>query len=455
MISWRTSAKHRATCIRLGALCVVMIAGGCATTSGHANPGATGTVREGAHEPPPRGNETAPAGTGTGTGSPRSPTTTVPTTSTTSSAATASSGLSLLVEPQAGMAPLYALMSSAKQSLDMAMYELSDPTAEQILVSDHERSVRVRVLLDHSYDGGSVNQAAFSTLSAAGVPVAWSNDSEIFHQKTITVDDEESAIMTGNLTSQYYTTTRDFVVMDHQAADVAAVEAVFTSDWSGSAPVPGPVGADLVWSPGSEAQLVSLISSASRSVVVENEEMDSGAIEEALESDAGRGVDVTVVMTADSDWDSAFSRLESAGVHVVLYPDTDSALYIHAKVIDVDGRERLCGLGELLYGQPRLQPRAGDHHHIFGRPRAVEQHALERRERSRVPLRPGFDLAVVQSCGTRGSERSRRPTAAKTAFAMAGATVTIGVSPAPAAGNSLASSSTTSMSGTSPKRGTR
>ena len=101
----------------------------------------------------------------------------------------------------------------------MTMYELSDPTAEQILVADHDKGVRVRVLLDHDDSGGSVNQAAYSTLSAAGVAVAWANDSEIFHQKTITVDGSESAIMTGNLTPQYYATTRDFVVMDRQTAD--------------------------------------------------------------------------------------------------------------------------------------------------------------------------------------------------------------------------------------------
>ena len=184
------------------------------------------------------------------------------------------------------MTPIYDFMSSARQSLDMTMYELSDTTAEQILIADHHKGVKVRVLLDHDYSGGSVNQAAYSTLSAAGVPVAWANDSEIFHQKTITVDDSESAIMTGNLTSQYYPTTRDFVVMDSQAADVATVESVFNSDWSGAAPSPAPAGADLVWSPGSESQLVALIDSADHSVVVENEEMDSTAIEEALEADA-------------------------------------------------------------------------------------------------------------------------------------------------------------------------
>ena len=48
-------------------------------------------------------------------------------------------------------------------------------------------------------------------------------------------------------------------------------------------------------------------------------------------------------MTADAEWDSAFSQLESDGVHVVLYPDTSSALYIHAKVIDVDSAKAFVG----------------------------------------------------------------------------------------------------------------
>jgi cardiolipin synthase A/B len=266
-------------------------------------------------------------------------TTTAPATTSTA----VSTGLSLLVEPPAGMTPIYNFMTSARQSLDMTMYELSDPTAEQILIADHDRGVRVRVLLDHDYSGASVNQAAYSTLSAAGVPVAWANDSEIFHQKTITVDDAESAVMTGNLTPQYYATTRDLVVMDSQAADVGAIEAVFGSDWSGAAPAPGPAGADLVWSPGSASQIIALIDSATHSVVAENEEMDSTAIEDALDADAERGVSVTVIMTADSEWDSAFSQLESAGVRILLYPDTASALYIHAKVVDVDGARAFIG----------------------------------------------------------------------------------------------------------------
>jgi hypothetical protein len=51
---------------------------------------------------------------------------------------------------------------------------------------------------------------------------------------------------------------------------------------------------------------------------------------------ARRGVSVRVVMTADRSWDSAFSALAKAGVHIRLYPDESGALYIHAKVIVAD-----------------------------------------------------------------------------------------------------------------------
>ena len=63
-----------------------------------------------------------------------------------------------------------------------------------------------------------------------------------------------------------------------------------------------------------------------------NEEMDSPAIESALEADARRGVDVRVTMTADSSWNGAFAQLAAAGVHIRTYA-ASAALYIHAKMI--------------------------------------------------------------------------------------------------------------------------
>lgn len=201
---------------------------------------------------------------------------------------------SLIVEPNDGMGPIDSLMSSAQHSLDMTMYELADPEAIGILESDAARGVRVRVLLDQDYSGGSVNADAYSELASHGVEVRWAYSGTIFHQKTITVDDTTSAIMTLNLTSAYYATSRDFAVVTNDNSDVSAIESVFDRDWSSSGPpAPGSAGDDLVWSPGATEALVHLIDSAQHSLLIENEEMDDSAMEDALESAASRGVSRT------------------------------------------------------------------------------------------------------------------------------------------------------------------
>lgn len=326
-------AKRRSGKSLLAAVSAVAITLGACTSN--ASRGATNKTSSGSSTT----TQASPQTTGpfTTTAPPTAPPT------TTAAAGLGSGALALYVEPQATMAPVYDLMSSAKRSIDMTMYELEDAAAEQVLISDAQRGVAVRVLLDEDYEGRSANQEAYEKLDDAGVAVRWSNDSEIFHQKTITVDGAASAIMTANLTSQYYSTTRDMIVIDHQPQDISAIEQVFSEDFAGGAPSPGPAGQDLVWSPRSEEALGSLITSATRSVICENEEMDSSSIESALEADAKRGLDVTVIMTADTSYDAAFSALRAAGVHVVLYPDTSSGLYIHAKAIDVDATRTFVG----------------------------------------------------------------------------------------------------------------
>jgi phosphatidylserine/phosphatidylglycerophosphate/cardiolipin synthase-like enzyme len=240
------------------------------------------------------------------------------------------------------MGAIYSLMSSPQHTLDMTMYELSDPQAVAILEADAHRGVVVRVLLDSEYES-SYNQPAFTSLSSNGIQVRWAPSGTIFHQKTITVDSRTSAIMTLNLTSAYYSTSRDFAVVTSDAQDVAAIGQVFNQDWSGSgAPVAGPTGLNLVWSPGAEGPIVSLIDSARSSLLVENEEMDDSAVTSALEAAAQRGVKVEVVMTYSSSWASAFRQLVGAGVRVSTYPSNGS-LYIHAKVVVADGATMFLG----------------------------------------------------------------------------------------------------------------
>ena len=59
--------------------------------------------------------------------------------------------VAVLVEPSklgsaTGMQPVYAFVLSAKKSVDMTMYELSDPIMVNDLVADRRRGVKVRVV---------------------------------------------------------------------------------------------------------------------------------------------------------------------------------------------------------------------------------------------------------------------------------------------------------------------
>ena len=241
----------------------------------------------------------------------------------------------LVTEPANGLGPIYDLITSARHTLEMTMYELRDATAEADLVRAAERGVRVEVVLDQNL-AKSYNLPAYTYLRSHGVMVHWAPKTyDVTHQKTITVDGDVSAIMTLNLTSEYYATSRDFAVIDRDTSDVDAIKTVFDGDFSGAPSSPEPVGSDLIWSPGADARLVGVIGSAQRTLYVENEVLSEYTIVDAVAAAARRGVDVEVVMTYQSAWRSNLDKLAAAGVHVRTY-SPDASLYIHAKVVVVD-----------------------------------------------------------------------------------------------------------------------
>lgn len=242
--------------------------------------------------------------------------------------------LSLLTEPDQGISPIYALIGSARESVDLAMYELADPQAAAALEAASARGVFVRVLLDKNREQ-SRNQAAYDELKSHGVAVTWADSRyAATHEKVIVIDRSVAAVMSLNLTARYYSDTRDFAVLDRQLDDVAAVEQVFDADFR-HVKVSPPSAEDLVWSPGSEATLIALVNSATSSLLVENEEMALPAMSSALEAAAKRGVRVTIVMTYEDDWSSDFAALRRTGVDVRTYSPT-SWLYIHSKAIVAD-----------------------------------------------------------------------------------------------------------------------
>jgi phosphatidylserine/phosphatidylglycerophosphate/cardiolipin synthase-like enzyme len=251
--------------------------------------------------------------------------------------------LSLIVEPRDTTAPLLAAINGAHKSIDLIIYELQDPAVEQALAGAKERGVTVRVILENLNSfGRHPNQPAYDFLQGKGVPVRWAPSYfPLTHQKTLIIDGSTAYILTFNLQPQYYASSRDFGLVDTDATDVAAIAHAFESDWGGTHEAAQP-GRDLVWSPGSEPVLASLIAHATSTLDIYNEEMADPRITQALEAAAARGVTVRVVMTYATNWKPALNELTQHSVLVRTYASS-AKFYIHAKAIVADGQEAFVG----------------------------------------------------------------------------------------------------------------
>ena len=242
----------------------------------------------------------------------------------------------LITEPDQGLTPIYDLLSSAKNSIDMTMYELSDTTVTTTLAKAAGSGVTVRVILDQNNEKAN-NTTAYNTLTTGNVSVHWANPSyKCTHQKTITVDGTTSAIMTLNLTPEDYSTTRDFAVITNDAADVAAIEATFNADFTNATITP-PTGDNLVWSPtNSRLALLALINGATKTLLISQEEFDDSGIESAVVAALKRGVTVTLVQeNVNGAYSSVLNTLKAAGANIAIF-SSKTGYYIHAKTVLAD-----------------------------------------------------------------------------------------------------------------------
>jgi PLD-like domain/Putative Ig domain len=246
----------------------------------------------------------------------------------------AAGSYSLLILPDQGENAIYNFVNSATSSIDVTIYELKDTTLVNDLVSREKAGVNVRVILDQAHK--SYDAAASSALTAGGVGVTWSSTAFTYtHQKTITVDSKESYISTGNFDTTYYATSRDYGVFDTDAADVAAIVAVFNADYAKTSITPSD-GDDLVWSPtDSQARLLALVNGAQHSIDVEQEEFSDTALVNALVAAENRGLAVRVVVENPSSYTSELNQITAAGGKVTGY-SSSTGFYIHAKTIIAD-----------------------------------------------------------------------------------------------------------------------
>ncbi|MDE1152038.1 MAG: choice-of-anchor D domain-containing protein [Micavibrio sp.] len=246
----------------------------------------------------------------------------------------------------------YALLDNAKSTIDLTMYAMQDSTFLAKLVSACGRGVTVRAVFDQNNEQTN-NQTAFTTLNAtANCSAVWANKAfQVTHEKSFIVDGTTLALMSLNLQSQYYSTTRDYAMLYNDPVDAAAVETTFNMDYAAGTTSSGVVGAsdfsyipdtatDLIWSPTTAKQsMLDIINNATTTLVVENEEMTTTVsyIISALTTACTRGVDVKVMIENEGgSYTNQLNQLKSGGCTNVRAYTSSTGFYVHAKAVVAD-----------------------------------------------------------------------------------------------------------------------
>ncbi len=248
----------------------------------------------------------------------------------------------LIVQPDDGRAALLDAIGSATGYIHLAIYEIDDPQITAALVAADQRGVRVRILYNyHSFARyGMTNQIAgiARNFHVGGVEVQPAPERfTVFHEKSLTVDDRLSIIMTYNIAATYFSGSRDFGVITRVPAEIAEINRFFEADWQGAAS-PIPPAPALVWSPdNSRAELLRFLDGARHNLYVYNmEAVDPGCLA-ALAAAAARGVKVRFI---SAKLDRLGPDENDPGRQSLNEADAEAAvgkfLFIHAKAMIAD-----------------------------------------------------------------------------------------------------------------------
>jgi cardiolipin synthase A/B len=256
----------------------------------------------------------------------------------------------LIVEPDDGRTAVLSQLNAAKKSIDLTIYEIGDSQIVAALVAAQKRKVSVRVLYNwYSFPADTQQREVLPViqqLKKAGIQCKEAPKKfEVTHEKAFVIDGTTAIIMSFNLTSEYFSDTRDFGIITTVANEVAEVEAVFNADWNDTSISPSV--ASLVWSPvNSRTKLTDLINAARQTLDIYCEEAEDPGTLGAMVAAAKRGVKVRFIAAVLSGSGKingnaqGVTYMVNGGVDAVCkyFPiDNNTAqMYIHAKMVLAD-----------------------------------------------------------------------------------------------------------------------
>jgi phosphatidylserine/phosphatidylglycerophosphate/cardiolipin synthase-like enzyme len=252
----------------------------------------------------------------------------------------------LIVQPDAGLAPILQAMRQARHRIDVAIFRLDRKEVEQTLAAAVPRGVKVRALVAHSNRGGETKlRKVEQRLLAAGVAVArTADDLERYHGKYLIIDDTLH-VLGFNFTKRDVVRTRSFGIQTRDQRAVREALALFERDLTRQ-PLVANGRSPLVVSPETARELLRrFITGARKRLAIYDNRLDDGAFVKLIQQRASAGVQVQIIgKSKQLEKDVQVRELKTLDLHVRAIIRDGSAAFVGSQSLrrlELDARREV------------------------------------------------------------------------------------------------------------------
>jgi len=225
--------------------------------------------------------------------------------------------MKLIVQPDAGIAPIVNAIKQAKRSINVLIFRLDRAEIAHALEAAVGRGVRVRVLTAHANRGGtkSLRKLEMQFL-AAGITVSRTADDLVrYHGKMMILDDKILHVYGFNFIGLDILKSRSFGVITKNDKLVNEANKLFMADFDRLTYAPGYE--RLVVSPeNARERLGRFISGARKQLLIYDPQVSDDAMLRLISERIKAGVDVRVLGRVEAKWNVKSEKFPGRRLHV-------------------------------------------------------------------------------------------------------------------------------------------
>jgi len=225
--------------------------------------------------------------------------------------------MKLIVQPDAGIAPIIAAIKQARKWVDILIFRLDRPEIARALGEAVARGVRVRALTAHQNRGGTKSLRKLEMqLLEAGVTVSRTADDLVrYHGKMVIVDNKILHVYGFNFTGLDIEKSRSFGIVTKNEKLVNEATKLFTADFDRQPYTPG--SGRFVVSPENARDVLSkFIGAARKELLIYDPKVSDDAMLKIITERKKAGVDVRVLGKVESKWDVKNEKYPGKRLHI-------------------------------------------------------------------------------------------------------------------------------------------